>query len=164
MERCQLLLQLKVSELDLNTVEKHIFKDCDDFFEIKHNIFLDDYLGDCILIADSVNGASMQEINFSFDGDGNDKVFYAKVLNDLYHSNPIIDISFTSFLNSNIYYKIFYLNNYQEVEDFYCLYQVYDFEVEGMMLHQVYEVKIKSLDMINDFWITHDVDIDYWNE
>jgi len=49
---------------------------------------------------------------------------------------------------------IYYFNDPPMIEDFYCLKSTYDFMVEGVMLYQIFEVNIKSLTAINNFWLT----------
>ena len=83
-------------------------------------------------------------------------------MNAIINSEPLIKIYSTSFCNSDIYLDIFYLNNYSDIEDFYCIKRSLDSSTEGFSLTQILEVRVKSLSMINDFWLTNDVDLLEW--
>jgi len=142
-------------------IDYHIFKDVDSFFLEKYNIFIEDYLGDCILGGDSLNFASLDEISFAHKNNL-DPNYCVRILNAIINSEPLIKIYSTSFCNSDIYLDIFYLNNYADIEDFYCIKRSLDSSTEGFSLTQILEVRVKSLSMINDFWLTNDVDLLEW--
>ena len=145
----------------ISSPEIHIFNDSEDFFKIKHDLFIEEYLGQCLMGGESLNFSPLEDIVF-IHHDNFEKVFCSRVLNGIINSNSLIRISNYSLINSNLNLDIFYLNNYEDIEDFYCVSQSFDFLVEGEMLTQIYEVKIKSLDMINDFWLTSQADIAEW--
>lgn len=144
-----------------STPELHFFKDADDFFEAKHDLFCEDYLDECIMGGDCLNHTKINDVEFIHHQDY-DGQYCARILNGIQNAEPLIRISSDSISNSNIYFDIFYLNNFQDIEDFYCLKKTQDFIVEGVTLNQIFEVKIKSLDMINDFWLTSSADTALW--
>ena len=145
----------------INSIERHIFKDCDDFFNLKHDTFIDSYLYECILGGDGLNHSDIKEIDFiknpSFEPE-----FCIKILNGIINSNPLIKISHYSKHESNSSLDIFYINNHEDFEDFFCVTKTEDFMVEGTSIFQIYEVKVKSLDMINEFWLTSKADLAEW--
>jgi hypothetical protein len=142
-------------------IDYHFFKDVDSFFIEKYNIFIEDYLGDCILGGDSLNFSSLDEISFAHINDL-DSNYCVRILNSIINSEPLIKIHSTSFYSSDIYLDIFYLNNYADIEDFYCVKRSLDSSTEGFSLTQILEVQVKSLSMINDFWLTNDADLLEW--
>jgi hypothetical protein len=140
----------------LNVTEKHFFKDCDEIFDIKQQIFQEDYLGKCLLFGDALNHTPLHEVDLQFNSSDHNKSFYLRLLNFLLTSSSLIHISSHSAYSSLVEFDIFYINNYQEIEDFYCIKKTLDFGIEGVMLYQIFDVKVKSLDMLNDFWITYE--------
>ena len=141
--------------------ELHLFRDCEDFFRKKHNIFVEDYLGECIFGGDALNHCPINEIEFLFQ-QTTDKEYCARILAGITYNNPLITIQSESFSESLITFDIYYVNNYADVEDFYCFKTSQDFMIEGVSLFQCFDVKIKSLSMINDFWFTQDLDLLEW--
>lgn len=141
--------------------ELHIFKDANDFFITKHDIFMEEYLSECIMGGDALNYTPIEETSFVCQDSG-DSVFTSRVLNAIINSYPLIRVISNSINESKIIFDIFYLNNHEDIEDFFCLKSVYDFLVEGVMIYQIFTVNIKSLDMINDFWLTSEIDTCLW--
>ena len=141
--------------------ELHLFRDCDNLFTEKHNIFVEDYLGECIFGGDALNHCPIDQIEFLFK-ETTDKEYCARILAGITYNKPLITIKSESLLESLIVFDIYYINNYSDVEDFYCLKTSQDFMVEGVSLFQCFDVKVKSLTMINDFWFTQDLDLLEW--
>ena len=139
----------------IHPIETHIFRDSEKLFESKHDTFLDIYLGDCLLGGDALNHTNLDEV-VMIHKDSQDSVFCSRVLNGIINSQPLIKVLSKSIKTSEIIFDIFYLNNFEDIEDFYCLKTTFDFLVEGVMLYQIFEVEVKSLSMLNDFWITHE--------
>jgi hypothetical protein len=133
--------------------EFHLFKNADEYFNIKHDIFVDDYLDDCIMGGEGLNFSNLSEIEFILH-DQRDENSLFLILNSMVNTNPMISVMSYSSLADTTFFDIYYINNYADIEDFYCFKQTFDFEIEGIGLYQIYEVKVKSLDMINDFWLT----------
>jgi hypothetical protein len=156
MERCLLLPPSKARDLELNVTEKHFFKDCDEIFTVKQDIFVDDYLDQCILAGDALNYTPLAEVDLTFNADFYEDVYYLRLINALLDSKPMIHVESDSLYESKQIFDIYYINNFEDIEDFYCIRSTYDFLVEGVMIYQIYEVKIKSLDMLNEFWITYE--------
>ena len=133
--------------------EFHLFKNADEYFNIKHDIFVADYLDDCIMGGEGLNFSNLSEIEFILH-DKCDKNSLSLILNSMVNTDPMISVMSYSSLADTTFFDIYYINNYADIEDFYCFKQTFDFEIEGIGLYQIYEVKVKSLDMINDFWLT----------
>ena len=138
-----------------STLERHIFQNAEEIFDIKHDIFIDDYLDKCLMGGDALNFTPLSEVAFVHKNT-EDSILCSRILNSVINSQPLITVSKESLDSSVIVFDIYYINNYEDIEDFYCVKSVYDFLVEGVMIYQIFEVKVKSLDMINDFWITHE--------
>ena len=138
-----------------STLEQHIFQNAEEIFDIKHDIFIDDYLDGCLMGGDALNHTPIDEVVFIHNDEQN-SLLCSRILNAIINSHPLITVKNQSIESSVIVFDIYYINNYEDVEDFYCVKSVYDFLVEGVMIYQIFEVKVKSLDMINDFWITHE--------
>jgi len=141
--------------LTQSTLERHFFQNAEELFDIKHDIFTDDYLGSCLMGGDGLNYTPIDEIVFIHNKDQN-SLYCSRILNAIINSQPLITVQNQSIQSSVTVFDIYYINNYEDIEDFYCLKSVYDFLVEGVMIYQIFEVKVKSLDMINDFWITRE--------
>ena len=140
----------------MNTVEKHLFKDCDEIFKLKHDIFLEDYLYPCLLAGDALNHTPLYEVDLNFNSDQYELSNCLRIVNSLINSQPLISVQSRMLDESFINFDIYYINNFEDIEDFYCIKSVLDFMIEGVMLYQIFEVKVKSLDMLNDFWITYE--------
>lgn len=140
----------------MNVIEKHFFKDCDEIFQLKHDIFLEDYLYPCLLAGDALNYTPIHEVDLSFHSDQYDRSTCLRVVNSLINSDPLISVQSRPYDGSSVNFDIYYINNFEDIEDFYCIKSVLDFMIEGVMLYQIFEVKVKSLDMLNDFWITYE--------
>jgi hypothetical protein len=110
---------------------------------------------------DALNHTPIEETSFICK-DSDDPVFTSRVLNGIINSSPLIRVVSDSINQSKIIFDIFYLNNHEDIEDFFCLKSIYDFLVEGVMIYQIFTVNIKSLDMINNFWLTSDLDTALW--
>jgi hypothetical protein len=141
--------------------EYHIFKDSYEYFELKHDIFMEDYLGDTIMGGDALNGTLLSETNL-VHSKNQDALFCSGILNGIMYCDPSISVSNIDLFDSEIIFDIYHLNNYADIEDFYCLKTTIDFMIEGVTLYQIFEVNIKSLTMINDFWLTTHVDLAEW--
>ena len=139
----------------IHPIETHIFRDSEELFESKHDTFLDIYLGNCLLGGDALNHTNLDEVVMVHE-ENQDSVLCSRILNGIINSQPLIKVLSKSIKTSEIIFDIFYLNNYEDVEDFYCLKTTFDFMIEGVMLYQIFEVEVKSLNMLNDFWITHE--------
>lgn len=102
---------------------------------------------------DALNHTPISDVSF-VQKDKLNVSLCSRILNSIIHSNPLITVHNQTITESEIIFNIFYINNYEDIEDFYCLKTTYDFMVEGVMLYQIFEVNIKSLNSINDFWLT----------
>ena len=142
-------------------IEFHLFRDASEFFDLKHDLFMKEYLGDCLMGGDALNHTPIDEVTFIYK-DSDDPTFNSRVLNGIINSLPLINVTNNSSEDSKIIFDIYYLNNYEDIEDFFCLKTTFDFMVEGVMIYQIFDVKIKSLDMINDFWLTSEIDTCLW--
>lgn len=139
----------------IHPTETHVFRDSEELFKAKHDTFMDMYLGDCLLGGDALNHTNLDEV-VMIHKDDQDSVFCSRILNGIINSQSLIKVLSKSIKTSEIIFDIFYLNNYEDIEDFYCLKTTFDFLVEGVMLYQIFEVEVKSLTMLNDFWITNE--------
>jgi len=141
--------------------EIHIFKNAFEFFELKHDIFIQDYLSDCFMGGDVLNGSSLHECPLTIQKNHNKETCY-RIFNAILNSNPLIKIHSICVEESEYIFDIYYINNFSDIEDFYCVKTTKDFIIEGVTLYQFLEVNIKSLDMINDFWLTSEADLKTW--
>ena len=116
---------------------------------------MDLYLGECLLGGDALNHTPLKEVSLVHDDDL-DEIFCTRILNGIIHSQSLIHIQSDSIASSEVLFDIFYLNNHEDIEDFYCLKTTFDFMIEGVMLYQIFSVEMKSLNMLNDFWLTHE--------
>lgn len=139
----------------IHPTETHVFRDADDLFKIKHDIFMDLYLGECLLGGDALNRTPLKEVSLVHD-DNLDSIFCTRILNGVINSQPLIRVQSDSIAASEVLFDIFYLHNHEDIEDFYCLKTTFDFMIEGVMLYQIFSVEMKSLNMLNDFWLTHE--------
>ena len=139
----------------IHPTETHVFRDSEELFKAKHDTFMDMYLGDCLLGGDALNHTNLDEV-VMIHKDDQDSVFCSRILNGIINSQSLIKVLSKSIKTSEIIFDIFYLNNYEDIEDFYCLKTTFDFLVEGVMLYQIFEVEVKSLTMLNDFWIINE--------
>ena len=135
--------------------ETHVFRDVDALFKIKHDVFIDLYLGECLLGGDALNHTPLKQVSLVHD-DNLDASFCSRLINGILNSQPLIKVTSNSHESSTVIFDIFYLNNYKDIEDFYCLKTTFDFMIEGVMLYQIFSVEMKSLNMLNDFWLTHE--------
>lgn len=110
---------------------------------------------------DALNHTPIDEVSF-VSKDLDNSIFNSRLLNGIVNSLPLINITNNSLEDSKITFDIFYLNNYEDIEDFFCLKSTFDFMVEGVMIYQIFDIQIKSLDMINDFWLTSKIDTMLW--
>lgn len=104
----------------------------------------------------------ISEMNLSFSSNEYTQEKYVEILKCIGEVKPMISVGFSSFLDTNIDFSIYYLNNNEDIEDFYCTRTSIDEHVEGIMLYQLFLVKVKSLDMLNDFWLTSEADLVEW--
>jgi len=138
----------------IHPTETHVFRDSEELFKAKHDTFMDMYLGDCLLGGDALNYTNLNEVAM-IHKDDQDSVFCTRILNGIINSQPLIKVLSQSIKTSEVVLDIFYLNNYEDIEDFYCLKTTFDFLVEGVTLYQIFEVEVKSLTMLNEFWVTN---------
>ena len=136
-----------------HSTELHCFKNADEVFQSKHDNFITHYLGKCIMGADALNHTPILDASFVHK-DSHDTDKCSLILNSVIKSEPLIRIKSNLVNHSHVILDIFYINEPFDVEDFYCLKTTYDFMVEGVMLYQIFEVNVKSLTMINNFWLT----------
>jgi hypothetical protein len=141
--------------------EYHIFLNAYDFFELKHDIFMEDYLYAPILGGDAPNSTPLLDVEIIQKKNENFNL-NIKILNGILNSQPLISILHIDSNQSKYFFDIFYLNNYEEIEDFYCLKTSQNFPINELSLYQIMELKVKSLTMINDFWLTTKADILSW--
>lgn len=122
---------------------------------------MDDYLSECIMGGDALNKCPLDDVPFVVD-ENYDEVLSTRILNAITSCNPLIKIHNSDIKASEITLDIYYINNFEDIEDFYCVKTVKDFIMEGLSLYQIIDIKIKSLDMINNFWLTSKADIAQW--
>lgn len=122
---------------------------------------MDDYLSECIMGGDALNECPLDDVPFAVD-ENYDELLATRILNAINSCNPLIKIHNLDSEASEITLDIYYINNFEDIEDFYCVKVVKDFMMEGLSLYQIIDIKIKSLDMINDFWLTSKADIAQW--
>lgn len=139
----------------IHPTQTHVFRNAESLFKSKHDTFLDVYLGECLLGGDALNHTNLNEVTMIHKED-QDPSFCTRILNGIINSQPLIKVLSKSIESSEIIFDVFYLNNYEDIEDFYCLKTAFDFMVEGVMLYQIFEVEVKRLSMLNDFWITNE--------
>ena len=98
----------------MNVTEKHFFKDCDEIFTVKQDIFVDDYLGNCILAGDALNYTPLAEVDLTFNADFYEDVYYLRLINALLDSSPVIHVESESLYESKEIFDIYYINNFED--------------------------------------------------
>ena len=139
------------------STEIHIFKDVSDFFRLKFDYFLTNYLGENLGFSTGLFGENLCDLNYDFSKFcGND--LGELIINNVCNSSPLINISNIENSNIKISLEIYYLNESEIIEDFYSFAKIYDFVFSDIMFVHFSAVDIKSLTLINDFWLSDKID------
>lgn len=105
------------------------------------------------MMGDALNHTPISDVAFTHKN-SDDGHRCSLILNSIINNESLIQVRSKLLDDSFTILDIFYCNGPSIIEDFYCLKTIYDFMVEGVMIYQIFEVNIKSLTVINDFWLT----------
>lgn len=132
--------------------ETYIFKDVEDYFESKLECFYDKYVTYLVSGGMTLNFSKVIEsdmvLNSKFSLN-----YYKMILKSISSANPLIKISSHTMGGIDCICKIFYLNNYREIESFYILKQRINFKTEGHTFSAISKIDCSDLNSINKHWL-----------
>ena len=134
------------------TQERHIFKDAKSYFNEKIDSFSEIYVDSFLLIGIDSPNTPLEEIRMT-KNPSHSNLYYKRIINALKYINPFVICE--SFLGNTLdsSCEIYYLNNYQDIEDFYMVHRVYNWEGTSNTSCQVLKLsKGYAFDM-NNHWL-----------
>lgn len=147
---------LKGKNIEILSTEIHIFKDVPDFFRLRFDYFLADYLGTNLGYSTGLFDQNLCDLNYDFSKFCEND-FGELVIANMCNSSPLINILNIENGRTTISLEIYYLNQDEIIEDFYCFAKIYDFVFSDIMFVHFSSVDVKSLTLINDFWLSDKV-------
>jgi len=132
--------------------ERHLFYDSSSHFEEKLRSFHDNYVDCFLLVGVAPMGTPLDEIKMTKNPEYS-LLYYKRIIGGLNEVAPLI--SCRSFINGKLSAScvIYYLNNYQDIEDFYMIQQVNNWKSTDNSSYQVWKLFRKNIFDINDHWL-----------
>ena len=133
-------------------LETHIFKDCELYFEDKIRSFHDNFIKFFLLIGVDEENVPLDEIkmtkNPSYSG-----LYFSRIVGGIMKSEPLISIK--NYFNKKIETNcvIYYLNNNEDIDNFYMLQKIYNWNGSKLICFQIWEMEPCNLIDISDHWL-----------
>lgn len=134
-------------------LDTHIFKDCEKYFEKKVRSFHDNYVKHFLLIGIDKEDSALDEIkmtkNPAYSG-----LYFSRIVGGIMESEPLILIK--NFFNDKVTAScvLYYLNNHQDIDNFYMLQKIYNWQGTKLVCFQIWEMESdNNLIDINDHWL-----------
>lgn len=141
----------------LNAFETHAFLDAEPYFSETlhefHEVFIDDF----ILLGVAQEETPLDEVPFIKSPHYPQK-FFERVVGGLMASNKSL-FNALHFMDGDLkaFCALLYLNNEQEIDDFFWFQKVFDWERQNTSSFQVWSLKNSvSLNDMNDHWLYYE--------
>ena len=133
-------------------IEKHIFRDADFIFTEKIHSFHDKYI-DCFLLIgiDSPN-TSLDEVKMTKNPEFS-HLYYKRIMGGILSTSPLLSILSFSDDHLTASCAIYYLNNNEDIEDFFFVQDVLNWEGSGQTCFQIWRLNYASIHDMNDHWL-----------
>jgi len=135
-----------------STSELHIFKDCEDYFAEKLHSFHEEYVDCFLLIGVDAPNKDIESIKMTKNPEFS-TLYYKRIIGGIKYVKPIISVN--SFVDKKINAScdIYYLNNYEDIEDFYMVQKVGGWQGTSQCCHQVWKLLKENIFDINEHWL-----------
>ena len=132
--------------------ERHLFYDSSFHFEEKLRSFHDKYVDCFLLVGIAPTGTSLDAIKMT-KNPAYSLLYYTRIVGGLNEVAPLI--SCRSFINGKFSAScvIYYLNNHQDIEDFYMIQQINNWQNTNNSSYQVWKLFKANIFVINDHWL-----------
>lgn len=138
--------------LNAEPIEKHIFRNSEEYFSEKLHSFHDNFVDCFLLIGIDEPNKAWDEIKMTknplFSG-----LYYKRIVGGIMETPPLINIR--SIINGEISAAcdIFYLNNLEDIDNFYMTQRVMNWKNSALTSHQVWQIDSIDLFALNDHWL-----------
>ena len=132
--------------------EKHVFKDVESYFADKIHSFHDKYSDCFLLIGIDAPNTPLDEVKMTKNPEY-PLLYYQRIVGGIMSSSPLITIKSFSKDNLSSHCAIYYLNNDQDIEDFFFTQNVCRWENTNQTCFQVWRLKYLSVFDMNDHWL-----------
>ena len=133
-------------------IHRHIYFDADNIFSEKISVFHDFFVDSFLVTGIDKELAPLDEIkmtknpNFSM-------LYYKRIVGGVMATKPLLIIQ--SFLNSSLHTScnIYYLNNNNDIDDFFLYQKVRNWGGSKKTCHQLWRMEYISLKDMHEFWL-----------
>lgn len=133
-------------------LETHIFKDCENYFEGKIHSFHENFVKHFLLIGVDKKNTPLEEVKMT-KNPAYSTLYFSRIIGGIQESPPLISVK--NFLKEKIVSNcvIYYLNNDQDIDNFYMTQNIYNWNGSNLVCFQVWEMKCYNLIELNDHWL-----------
>ena len=133
-------------------IHRHIYFDAEYIFSEKISAFHDFFVDSFLVTGIDKELASLDKIkmtknhNFSM-------LYYKRIVGGIMATKPLLTIQ--SFLNSSLHTScnIYYLNNNNDIDDFFLYQKVRNWDGSKKTCHQLWRMEYISLKDMHEFWL-----------
>ena len=138
--------------LNEEPAEKHIFRNSEEYFSEKIHSFHDLFVDCFLLIGIDEPDKPLDEIRMTKNPLFS-QLYYKRIVGGLMQTRPLINIR--SIIDGEISAAcdIFYLNNLEDIDNFYMLQKVMNWKNSKLTSHQVWQLNSIDLFALNDHWL-----------
>jgi len=132
-------------------LERHIFKDCQSHFAEKLDTFHQIYADSFLLVGVDKPNKKLQDIEATRNPQYSE-LHYKRIIKGLSVISPLI--SCKSFVKEKLYVScsLYYLNNNQDIEDFYMVQQSNRWNDSDLSCYQIWKLYRSNIFDINNHW------------
>lgn len=133
-------------------VEKHIFQDAASLFADKIHSFHDEFVDRFLLIGVDDSNKQLDEVKMTKNPDFS-MLYYKRIVGGILENPPLISIK--SFLKNKLSADcgIYYLNNGEDIEDFFLTQNIYQWEGTSKACFQVWRLNFLGIFDMNEHWL-----------
>lgn len=136
----------------MGTTELHIFKNCESYFSKKVHDFHDEYVDSFLLIGIADPDSSLDEVKMTKNPQYS-SLYHQRIVGGVMSVPPLIVCESFNQGKISASCSIFYLNNYQDIEDFYMIQKVHNWQNQNLCSHQVWRLFQNNIFDMNNHWL-----------
>lgn len=138
--------------IESESYEKHVFKDCEPYFAEKIHSFHDKFVDAFLLIGIDTPRKPLDEIKMT-KNPLYSLLYYKRIIGGLKITKPLINIRLIENKKLNTECSIYYLNNTEDIENFYLVQRVMNWKNSKLTSHQVWQIDSIDYHELNNHWL-----------
>lgn len=137
-------------------IHRHVYLDSDSFFAKRIKDFHEDFVECFLLIGIDQDNTPIDKIKMTKNPKMS-MLYYKRIVGGILATKPLLYIQ--SFLDQKLHTScnIYYLNNNNDIEDFFLYQKVKNWNGSQKSCHQIWRLHFSSLNEMHHFWLNEEL-------